>query len=191
MPNKKISELTAGSALVGTEVFPAVQSGATVKLNVSPIIETPGVAFGLGFNGAIDAALGANTAYFMRFVVPTAFKPNRFVFYVAASSGNVDAGLYTDDGTGLAPSTRILSTGSTACPAIGRAALVITETLLVPGVYWGAFAADNATATFTHPDNRTGRIQQIRSKTTSFPLPSSITGTGNIDNGPAFLFERR
>lgn len=39
MPDKKISALTAASALTGTEVFPLVQSGATKKATINQIID--------------------------------------------------------------------------------------------------------------------------------------------------------
>lgn len=61
---------------------------------------------------------------------------------VGTQSGNVDVGVYDEQGK------RIVSAGSTACAAAGIQVVNVTDTYLVPGVYFLALSCDNTTAAF-------------------------------------------
>jgi hypothetical protein len=62
----KISALTAGSALTGTEVFPAVQGGATVKLTAAQLATFLGVK-----KFAANIGDGTNVAYVVNHALNT------------------------------------------------------------------------------------------------------------------------
>ncbi|MCC6314207.1 MAG: DUF4082 domain-containing protein [Thermomicrobiales bacterium] len=133
-------------------------------------------------------ALTANQAYLVRFRVA---KPitvaNIRVFVGSATSGNLDAGLYTLNGTTW---TRIASAGSTAAgTASTMQTLALTAAVtLVPGVdYWVAFAADNATVTILVTAislSGAGTMYSIDNmsltKTASFPLPATLTSLAGV-----------
>lgn len=121
---------------------------------------------------------GANEATFTQFLVRHPIVVNRITLTIGTSSGNIDVGIYDDDGAGGAPSTRLVSAGSTPCPAAGAAAITVTETELAPGRYWAALAADNLTATFQFGRIAGGTIALTPNRYTraaSFPLPATAT----------------
>jgi hypothetical protein len=133
----------------------------------------------LDFAGS--GAIGANAMESTLAVVQRPTAVNRVLFYVTTSSGNVDVGIYDDDGTGGGPGTRLVSSGSVPCPAPGAAAVTITTTLLAPGRYWAALVPDNGTADFRYGADRLGirAFTPTRaSKASSFPLPATISGAG-------------
>lgn len=98
---------------------------------------------------------------------------------IGTSSGNLDVGIYSWDGT---TATRLGSSGSTA---VGTASTTQTVALtatvvLSPGTnYFFALACDNATATFGRLGSGDGDLGAYGSrsllKTSSFPLPATIT----------------
>lgn len=172
--------------------FPAVtlvNADGSDFTTTTSVEDTPGISFGI-LVGNLDAALTANMAYYARVSLPARFNPNRIRFNVASASGNFDTGIYADDGTGLAPGTRLVSTGSTPVPAAGRILQTITAVTLDPGVYWLTFAVDNGTATFTIPPPRMGRIVGSRSQTAAFPLPATAAVNGNVESGICIAMER-
>lgn len=172
--------------------YPAVtlvNPDGTAFSSTPSVEDIPGMSFGV-LVGNTDAALSANTATFARISLPAQFNPNRIRFYVVTASGNFDTGIYADDGTGLAPGARLVSTGSTVVPPTGRILQSITETTLEPGVYWLAFVVDNATAIFTTPPPRMGRIVGSRSQTAAFPLPATAAVNGNLESGICIAMER-
>jgi hypothetical protein len=90
----------------------------------------------------------------------------------AAVSGNVDVGIYDERGN------RLISKGSTAQAGISSLQVHdITDTELVPGVYFKAIAVDNTTATILRggmniqPARACGMAQMA----TAFPLPNPAT----------------
>lgn len=68
MANIKITDLTSGSALIGTELFEAVQTGTSVKLTADQIktYTLTGQAFGT-FYDTTDQTASANTATLVKF----------------------------------------------------------------------------------------------------------------------------
>ncbi len=139
-------------------------------------------------NTLSNSILGANTAFFVPVIPLTAdVTITQLINSIGVQSGNVDVGVYEWDGTTM---TRIVSLGSTACPAAAtRVVYNIADTPLYKGTrYFFAIAFDNGTATATAltgsavlaPTN-TGY-----SKGTSFPLPATVTSLSNA--GGAILY---
>jgi hypothetical protein len=127
-----------------------------------------------------DAATGggawpaANRALLVPFEIASPRVVTEIVWYNGSGiSGNVDAGIYTTAGG------RIVSTGSTAqSGSTAQQVVDITDTLLLPGVYYMALAMDNGTGTIVRWQNY-GTQQLIASgmqqAATAFPLPDPVT----------------
>lgn len=98
------------------------------------------------FNVAPTSAQCAavNTALFVPFVVHRSFVAVKMaVANGAAVAGNIDLGIYDDQ------QNRIVSVGSTAQAGVSAVQSVdITDTTLLPGVYFMALNSDNATGQF-------------------------------------------
>lgn len=115
----------------------------------------------------------ANLALFMPFSIPAQQTVNRMIWFNGTVvSGNVDAGVYNEDGT------RVVTCGSTAQAGISVAQVAnVTATPLAAGSYFMALACDNITATFSRwpfaaTYLRGGPIVQAAG---SFVLPASVT----------------
>lgn len=120
--------------------------------------------------------LTANRAVFWRVV--GAGTITSLQIRVSVQSGNICAGVYTNSGTGLSavPLTRVATTGSIACPAVGLATLTLDVPVSVShGSHWLAFAGDDATASFVLVNNgvvATPANGWCYYKDTAFPLPT-------------------
>ena len=103
-------------------------------------------------------------------------------------SGNWDGGIYNSDGV------RIVSSGSTAqSGANATQNFTLTSTLLAPGHYYAAFAANNTTGTLGYYATGLGalvlRCLGLKEVTSSFPLPATLTPAAiSSDLYPAFFF---
>lgn len=88
-------------------------------------------------------------------------------------SGNVDAGLYSEDGT------RLISTGSTAQAGVSAIQTVdITDTLLGLGSFYLALAVDNVTATIARLVFSTAaanKVLGLAEQAAAFALPANAT----------------
>ena len=129
---------------------------------------------------AVQAALGlsANFGWFAAFQVLRPATATNAAFQVTTQNGNLDLGIYQDDGAGNL--TRIASTGSFACPAAGYASRALTAPVaLVPGVrYYAAIATDSASAAVYAGATGGGLGSGARMSCyipSSFPLPASRT----------------
>ena len=129
-----------------------------------------------GMTSGSTAVGVANTAYLMPMRnIFTDLTVTKLIVQIATTSGNIDAGIYSWDGTTM---TRIVSLGSTASPGNGTKYLDIADTIIYKGTkYFLAWAADNATiavsivgAGIINPTTFGGYT-----KVTSFPLPATIT----------------
>lgn len=116
----------------------------------------------------------ANKAFYIPFVLrQPVLVSNLFVINGTTASGNLDIGIYAQDGT------QITHTGSTAQSGTSAIQTVsITPVIIGPGVYYMALSMNGTTGTTFRlaPTSATmlsafGIFQQ----TTSFPLPSSAT----------------
>lgn len=85
----------------------------------------------------------ANRAIYVPVLVEDAVVVTQMAVYPTVQSGNFDVGIYSETGT------RLVSKGSTAVGAANAPQAVdITDTPLVPGVYFLAMCVDNTTAAF-------------------------------------------
>jgi hypothetical protein len=97
----------------------------------------------------------ANLTYFGR--VRGSGSVNQIVFWVATSAGNVSVAVYDNvlqfagaDGRWNIPNTRLATSGSVACPAVGQASISLGATIAVEsGQHWFALSQDNVAATFS------------------------------------------
>lgn len=136
---------------------------------------TPGTW--VGYGPRANSNFTSNRAYYARLVIPFALTPNRIGLAITTSSGNLDLGLYADDGTGQNPGSRLFSLGSTASPGTGTRLFTISPGLISAGVYWLAFSCDNGTLAAgyigTGTGNGEGGAFALVYQDSAFPLPSS------------------
>lgn len=108
---------------------------------ITPASECCGIQmFGTGFASAVWPA--ANRAIYIPFCVEQIVTVYQMAVEVVTQSGNLDLGLYDQDGR------RLVSAGSTAVAVTGLQIIDITDTVLEPGVYFMAMCVDNTTASF-------------------------------------------
>lgn len=153
-----------------------------------------------GFNGLYTgaASIVANSATGCRMMCTRPGKIHDFVLLVGgASSGNIDAGVYTFDGTTYTAAWRL---GSTPCPSsnswhtLGNPNVAVARGQIV----YLVLACDNATATFArttlgnvgYSQMPAGGISAPRlawSLSASFPLPPTFAdaSVANIGSVPA------
>jgi hypothetical protein len=120
-----------------------------------------------------------NKAFYHPFSIPNAFLTDKVGLIVAVASGNLDAGIYTEDGR------LIVSSGAVAVPAAGARNIAIPQVLLKPGRYWLAMSVSNTTAQFV----RTGSTLSLHYKEelSAHPLPSVADLTTNITSAYGVL----
>lgn len=118
----------------------------------------------------------ANIARYYPVLVPEPTIVTKIAVRIGTSSGNLDLGIYDEQGV------RLVSSGSTAMAATSTMQVIdITDTLLTPGVYYLAIAVDNTTASFNNINNSTGPLagacsmMGIRQEASAFPLPATAT----------------
>lgn len=92
---------------------------------------------------AVAAWPSANRAMYVPFVVETPFLAQMMFVLNGTVAGNVDVGIYNDEGK------RIVSKGTTAqAGATLLQSFDITDTVLLPGVYYMAMASDSASGQY-------------------------------------------
>lgn len=159
MADKKISALSAATALAGIEVMPVVQGGSTVKATTDQIgaLTAPPYAVGryyMGTTPLLSASPVAPGAGSLR-AYPVFIRRRVTIVEIAlrvstAAAGNVQVAVYAAHATSQMPtgspvySSPSLSTAATG--AISATGLTLT---LAPGIYWIVTNCDNATAIFT------------------------------------------
>lgn len=121
---------------------------------------------------ATTSTLVANTAYLVPVSVPVPFLTTKFGLHIGIQSGNIDVGCYDVN------LNKLVTLGSTACPAAGHDVLTLGATVIPPGTAYLALAANNATATIgvSSTAAAAGLTGLVLNKATSFPLPSSLAG---------------
>lgn len=118
---------------------------------------------------------GANYVVVMPFSLPYAQTFSRVSWFNgAAVSGNVDVGIYNEDGS------KIVTIGSTAQAGISLIQLVtMTSTPLAAGSYLFAMSVDNGVAAFTRwttPNSTNFQALGSMTATAVFPLPATLAG---------------
>ena len=149
--------------------------------NIDPVVLSPlapqslGVvinAMGYFFSGG-GAWPTANKAYFIPYSVGGIVTVRKmFVLNGPTLSGNIDVGIYDRNGV------RLVSIGSTAQAGVSIIQeFDITDTLLVPGLYYLACAMDNTTGQveIVGPGLAQGMSMGIAEEASAFPLPATAT----------------
>ena len=161
--------------------FPAVQDYNQQVIS-SLSVESVGVGVScLGGGGSSAVWPVANQACFVPFqvYVPSLIQ-QLMIWNGTAVSGNVDVGVYTQDGT------RVVSSGSTAQAGTSQVqAFNVTDTQIPPGSYYMAQVLDNATGTFLRPPMTAveAAVLGVLAQTSAFPLPSTATFAAAISTG--------
>lgn len=131
-----------------------------------------------GFTGNMLGATWptANLAMFVPFILDDTTIVNQFAWMNTASlGGNVDAGVYSEDGT------RLVSIGGTAQAGSTQAQVVsITTTSLDAGRYWMAISKSTATGQFYHislngSPTLPRLLMGVKEMSSAYPLPSVAT----------------
>lgn len=97
---------------------------------------------------------------------------------VATQSGNVDVGIYNEEGA------RLVSAGSTLVGVAGLQTFDIADTWLTPGVYFFAMVVSNTTGAFLRvtPANNSARAIGVQSQaigSTVLPATATFAAPGN------------
>jgi hypothetical protein len=143
-----------------------ISGGSTDSLG--PMLNAMGIALASAAHPEI------NRATFVPFSVQSPMTVVKmFTLNGSTINGNVDVGIYDANGV------RLVSSGSTAhAGASVIQEFNITDTLLLPGLYYLAIASDSATATF-EVWSANGAILRslgvVGQQTTGFPLPATAT----------------
>lgn len=146
----------------------------------------------IGLNGYNSTAwFAANGAFFFPFTLAKEITfSTLFCMNAITVAGNVDIGVYAQDGT------KIVSTGSTVMA--GASALQViacAATTIGPGVFYLAMACSSATATFatyTVGQVLKTKFTGIAQMSTALPLPATATlGTIGQDAIPLFGLSTR
>lgn len=116
----------------------------------------------------------ANRAIFIPFEVEHPYLVTQmYTFNGTAAAGNIDLGVYSEDGT------RIVSTGSTAQSGTTTYQIVdVTDTMIGRGCFYMALALSSASGTnsrFTSATTITGLASGMMIQDTAFALPATAT----------------
>lgn len=133
--------------------------------------------------GTSVSALPANRAYYARTVNGGTI--SGLQVDIGVSSGNACVGVYRSSGTGIAarPGTRIATSGSVPCPAVGVQTIALTASVAVLPGDWLALVFDNGTATVRRILNAaTNSAALAGQQDAAFPLPATAAavGSGNV-----------
>lgn len=154
MAEIKISELTSGSTLDGTEVVPIVQSGATVKITTQDIADLGGGGGGGGINSLIPLVSGqytynqatagnsttgnttADYIYLHPYIPAQTYTCSELVLQVntGAVNGLGRIGIY-DHNNGY-PSNLIYESADIDCSTNGNKVLLTNIDFVAGQVYW-------------------------------------------------------
>lgn len=120
----------------------------------------------------VSGTFSANRGLFVPFTLTRPVRVRKmWCINGTAVSGNLDIGIYDY------ALNKVVTSGSTAQAGVSSLQLVtIAATDLYPGLYFWAFAFDNAVATNLHPtlDVSVARILGVGQQVSAFPLPSTI-----------------
>lgn len=134
------------------------------------------IAFGVATGGSTPSSgafPAANDALFMPLILQQATLVKRlFSMNGATVSGNIDVGIYSEDGARIVSSGSVAQAGTTDLQFFD-----ITDLMLGPGRYYLAVAMDNATGTLIRATAGLVRLQAIgmAKQASAFPLPATAT----------------
>lgn len=131
---------------------------------------------------------GANICLFVRRTVQRRKKINRITINVTLQGGNVDVAIYRDDNGAIG--TKVVGSGSVACPAVPRAPIAVAETMLGPGDYWLAFVTDSAIMSLA-ANLEGGNLTGAKRLVATYPLPAGpVTPTSDVEPAIGIVAER-
>lgn len=173
----------AYSDLAGRPVLATVATTGSYS-DLSGVPDTgPPMTFDPRWASTTVAALPANRAYYARTVNGGTI--NGVQIDVGVQSGNICIGVYRTTGAGPAarPGTRVATSGSVLCPAVGAQTVNFTAPITVLPGDWLAIVSDNATATFRRVLNSGLQSAALFCQQDSaFPLPATTTAPGASGN---------
>lgn len=120
-----------------------VRQPPVINLADSRSGSAPGVIMTRSSTNTGAAWPAINRAIYVPFEVQAFCVAYQIGFQVAIQSGNLDVGIYDVLGN------RLVSKGSTAVAVAGAQVVDITDTTLVPGVYFFGMCVDNTTASIS------------------------------------------
>lgn len=122
-------------------------------------------------NFVLTHGITANKAYYMPFYLPESFSMTH-LFHIsgASATGNVDLGIYDENGT------RLVSTGSVAKGGTNNCHLLnATDTTLPRGKYYFAYAQNGTTTVGGWFGIQLSKLCGNLEQATAFPLPATAT----------------
>lgn len=131
-----------------------------------------------GMLGAAISTIGVGTVYpaanralFIPFILPRAWLVTQAVVGGGSTTGNCDLGVYDHAGN------RLVSSGSVAKQTNAETVANLTDTLLLPGSYYMAIAADGVQQYVAVAPAQIGYLQAMGMKqmATAFVLPATAT----------------
>lgn len=126
-----------------------------------------------GISPASAAFPASNDAIFIPFTSDQAVTIKRlYTINGSTASGNIDVGVYTQDGAKIVSSGSIAQAGTSAPQFFD-----VTDFILGPGLYFWAVAMNNTTGTLFRSSLavRYSQAIGIRKQATAFALPASAT----------------
>lgn len=142
--------------------------------NVGGVFSTAGSLLGItNTNPASTAFPSANLAVFVPIRIPQQKTVYKLVVGAGSTAaGNFDVGIYDAGGN------KLVSSGATAKGASVEHVIDITDTVIGPGLYYLALAADgtnNYIAALTSVSAQFSRLAGVVQADTSYPLPATVT----------------
>ncbi len=124
---------------VDTWAVPGMSVGSASPIHSQVVMAAEIIGGRLSTSGVWPVA---NTAIYVPVTIPSIVTAYQMSIQVTTQNGNCDVGIYDEIGN------RLVSAGSTTVGAAGIQLFNITDTVLVPGVYYLAMNCDNTTASF-------------------------------------------
>ncbi len=141
-----------------------------------------------GASSPSSGTLSQNRAYFVGITITAPYPvANGIVVNTATVNGNIDFGIYDENGT------RLISTGLTAVSGANTLQVVPMSYTLQPGRYYMAFGTDSATGTFFRwtQGTQTGRVAGFYTAASSIALPATVTfAVPQVNDIPCFGITR-
>ena len=130
--------------------------------------------YGAGTSSASGGWPQSNRAIFVPFRLTSPFSVSTMWWENGATAtGNVDIGIYTEDGT------RLVSSGSTAQTGTNTTqSVTVTTTQLGPGLFYLALALSSSSGTIfrnTGGGIQNQRVMGLAQQASAFPLPATAT----------------
>lgn len=187
--NPEVVYVTAHSAAATTATIARAKESSTARAHAVGIPWVHGPTVDNDYGAAIPEILdakyptpidvinvvpAANDAFFAPIVPLTANCTSTTInVTIVTQAGNIDVGIYEWDGSTM---TRIVSSGSVACPAAGNASINITDTTLYRGTrYYFALAVSSAAMSFKATGAALYNYNAIGyHEASSFPLPATV-----------------